>query len=86
VANDSGNSGIFDLRNLCGLHHRGANRWRRSVSALNRGGQPRVVGGLRKPSSLEMFAFDERRRQRQRLTFAFMVVVIAAAVIVRWVG
>jgi hypothetical protein len=56
------------------------------VSALNRSGQPRSIGGLRKPSSLEVFAFDERRRQRQRLTFVFMVVVIAAALIVRWVG
>jgi hypothetical protein len=83
VANDQGNSGILDLRNLCWLHHRGAHRWRCSVSALNRAGQPRMVNGLRSRSALEAFERAERRRERQRYTIALCVALIVGAVIIR---
>lgn len=52
------------------------------MSALNRGGQPRVVGGLRKASSLETFEAQERRRERQRYTITLCVALIVCAVII----
>lgn len=52
------------------------------MSALNRAGQPRMVNGLRKPSSLEAFEEMERRRERQRNTIAVCVGLIICAVVI----
>ena len=46
------------------------------MSALNRGGQPRVISGLRNRTSLETFEAQERRRERQRYTIALCVALI----------